>query len=102
MESKRVDGGLLTGLRVDEEDRAAPVSDSGDEFGAETGSGEVGSRSNWPPWKNINIPQRYKIIGTTSLAFVICNMDKVAAFASTCCHFSVAITKTAALLSYEF
>ncbi|KAE9609750.1 putative major facilitator superfamily [Lupinus albus] len=30
---------------------------------------------NWPPWKNI--PQRYKLIGTTSLAFVICNMDKV-------------------------
>nr|KYP57331.1 hypothetical protein KK1_003591 [Cajanus cajan] len=30
---------------------------------------------NWPPWKNL--PQRYKIIGTTSLAFIICNMDKV-------------------------
>ncbi|TKY54783.1 anion transporter 6 [Spatholobus suberectus] len=30
---------------------------------------------NWPPWKNL--PQRYKLIGTTSLAFVICNMDKV-------------------------
>ncbi|PWA92253.1 phosphate transporter 4,5 [Artemisia annua] len=29
----------------------------------------------WPPWKNV--PQRYKMIGTTSLAFVICNMDKV-------------------------
>ncbi|CAJ1944686.1 unnamed protein product [Sphenostylis stenocarpa] len=29
----------------------------------------------WPPWKNL--PQRYKLIGTTSLAFVICNMDKV-------------------------
>ncbi|KAJ6435755.1 hypothetical protein OIU84_000886 [Salix udensis] len=29
----------------------------------------------WPPWKNI--PQRYKLIGSTSLAFVICNMDKV-------------------------
>lgn len=26
-------------------------------------------------WKNL--PQRYKMIGTTSLAFVICNMDKV-------------------------
>lgn len=74
VESNRVDG-VLTGLHVDEVDRAAPISDSGDEFGAETGSGEVGSLSNWPPWKNI--PQRYKIIGTTSLAFVICNMDKV-------------------------
>jgi len=29
----------------------------------------------WPPWKNL--PPRYKLIGTTSLAFVICNMDKV-------------------------
>lgn len=29
----------------------------------------------WPPWKRL--PQRYKLIGTTSLAFVICNMDKV-------------------------
>ncbi|KAF3453061.1 hypothetical protein FNV43_RR03494 [Rhamnella rubrinervis] len=74
LESKRVDG-VLTELNVDEVDRAVPISDSGDEFGAETGSGEVGSLSNWPPWKNI--PQRYKIIGTTSLAFVICNMDKV-------------------------
>ncbi|KAK7330027.1 hypothetical protein VNO77_24212 [Canavalia gladiata] len=30
---------------------------------------------NWPPWKNL--PRRYKLIGNTSLAFVICNMDKV-------------------------
>ncbi|ERN14304.1 hypothetical protein AMTRI_Chr13g90530 [Amborella trichopoda] len=29
----------------------------------------------WPPWKNL--PKRYKLIGATSLAFVICNMDKV-------------------------
>ncbi|XP_068642892.1 probable anion transporter 6, chloroplastic [Aristolochia californica] len=29
----------------------------------------------WPPWEHL--PQRYKLIGTTSLAFVICNMDKV-------------------------
>lgn len=29
----------------------------------------------WPPWKHLQ--QRYKVIGTTSLAFVICNMDKV-------------------------
>ncbi|CAA6670428.1 unnamed protein product [Spirodela intermedia] len=27
------------------------------------------------PWEGL--PQRYKLIGTTSLAFVICNMDKV-------------------------
>lgn len=31
--------------------------------------------SSWPPWKGL--PQRYKLIGATSLAFVICNMDKV-------------------------
>ncbi|CAI0629474.1 unnamed protein product [Linum tenue] len=39
------------------------------------GGGEVGFDWNWPPWKNL--PPRYKLIGTTSLAFVICNMDKV-------------------------
>ncbi|KAK4754933.1 hypothetical protein SAY87_008690 [Trapa incisa] len=37
--------------------------------------GEVGFDWKWPPWKNL--AQRYKLIGTTSLAFVICNMDKV-------------------------
>ncbi|KAK4481946.1 hypothetical protein RD792_012859 [Penstemon davidsonii] len=40
-----------------------------------SGDGEVGFDWNWPPWKNL--PQRYKLIGTTSLAFVVCNMDKV-------------------------
>ncbi|CDY66595.1 BnaCnng51590D, partial [Brassica napus] len=35
----------------------------------------LGTEQNWPPWKNI--PERYKLIGATSLAFVICNMDKV-------------------------
>ncbi|XP_020584116.1 probable anion transporter 6, chloroplastic [Phalaenopsis equestris] len=29
----------------------------------------------WPLWKEL--PMRYKIIGMTSLAFVVCNMDKV-------------------------
>ncbi|KAJ4910817.1 hypothetical protein Rs2_05438 [Raphanus sativus] len=38
-------------------------------------SRETGIEQNWPPWKNI--PERYKLIGATSLAFVICNMDKV-------------------------
>ncbi|KAG5408785.1 hypothetical protein IGI04_005104 [Brassica rapa subsp. trilocularis] len=38
-------------------------------------STETGIEQNWPPWKNI--PERYKLIGATSLAFVICNMDKV-------------------------
>ncbi|KAK6941721.1 Major facilitator superfamily, partial [Dillenia turbinata] len=39
------------------------------------GSGIEGIDWNWPPRKNI--PQRYKLIATTSLALVICNMDKV-------------------------
>ncbi|XP_058111464.1 probable anion transporter 6, chloroplastic isoform X2 [Magnolia sinica] len=29
----------------------------------------------WAPWQRL--PQRYKVVVTTSLAFVICNMDKV-------------------------
>ncbi|GFP94033.1 probable anion transporter 6 chloroplastic [Phtheirospermum japonicum] len=41
----------------------------------EESDGRVGIDRGWPPWKNL--PQRYKLIGTTSLAFVICNMDKV-------------------------
>ncbi|KAM6553289.1 hypothetical protein CsatB_014051 [Cannabis sativa] len=67
---KKVDG-ILTGLRVDEVDvdLGGPVSGSG------VRNEEVGFSGNWPPWKNM--PQRYKLIGTTSLAFVICNMDKV-------------------------
>ncbi|KAF5749587.1 anion transporter 6 chloroplastic isoform X1 [Tripterygium wilfordii] len=64
--------GSLTGLDVDDLDELG--SNSG-RLGSEGGSGEVGFDLNWPPWKNV--PQRYKLIGTTSLAFVICNMDKV-------------------------
>ncbi|XP_073132301.1 probable anion transporter 6, chloroplastic [Henckelia pumila] len=41
----------------------------------ENSDGEVGLEWVWPPWQNL--PQRYKLIGTTSLAFVVCNMDKV-------------------------
>lgn len=43
----------------------------------EVGSGneEVGLGRSWPPWEKL--PQRYKLIGATSLAFVVCNMDKV-------------------------
>ncbi|KAI3790324.1 hypothetical protein L2E82_03283 [Cichorium intybus] len=57
---------IVTGLKVD------------DELGEKPGNGleKLGFENlNWPPWKNV--PQRYKLIGTTSLAFVICNMDKV-------------------------
>lgn len=46
-----------------------------DEFGEGKGDKNAAFEWNWPPWKNM--PQRYKLIGTTSLAFVICNMDKV-------------------------
>lgn len=67
-ETDKVTPGVLTGLRVDDLDQ----SGSGPE---ESGSGKVGSDWDWPPWQNI--PERYKLIGTTSLAFVICNMDKV-------------------------
>jgi ACS family sodium-dependent inorganic phosphate cotransporter len=78
-ESERVPD-VLTGLkRVDELD---PKRDSSLDFeqklGNDSGSSEVGFDWNWPPWKNI--PPRYKLIGTTSLAFVICNMDKVSVF----------------------
>lgn len=68
-ESERVVPSVLTGLRVDQLDETTQASES------KSGSGEVAFDWNWPPWKNI--PQRYKLIGTTSLAFVICNMDKV-------------------------
>ncbi|EOY31229.1 Phosphate transporter 4,5 isoform 2 [Theobroma cacao] len=61
-------GRLVNGVRVEELDSKAG-------FGRESGSREVGFDLDWPPWKNI--PRRYTLIGTTSLAFVICNMDKV-------------------------
>ncbi|KAG5242763.1 anion transporter [Salix suchowensis] len=68
---------VLNGLkRVDELDSKRGSSlDFEQKLGDDIGSSEVGFDWNWPPWKNI--PQRYKLIGTTSLAFVICNMDKV-------------------------
>ncbi|KAF7838812.1 putative anion transporter 6, chloroplastic isoform X1 [Senna tora] len=65
---------VLSGLRIDEVEQKGPVSDSERPSGAQSGS-SMGSDGHWPPWKNL--PQRYKLIGTTSLAFVICNMDKV-------------------------
>ena len=69
--AQKVDG-VPTGLRVDEIDRTTLVSDSN---GRLSGNGKLGFDRNWPPWKNL--PQRYKLIGTTLFAFVICNMDKV-------------------------
>ncbi|KAK8581679.1 hypothetical protein V6N13_144691 [Hibiscus sabdariffa] len=61
-------GGLVNGVRVEELDEKGGL-------GRESASREDNFDLVWPPWKNI--PQRYKLIGTTSLAFVICNMDKV-------------------------
>ncbi|PWA42310.1 phosphate transporter 4,5 [Artemisia annua] len=60
---------IVSGLKI-------VVDDDDDDFG-DVGNGKVLGFDNmdWPPWKNV--PQRYKMIGTTSLAFVICNMDKV-------------------------
>ncbi|KAJ8559930.1 hypothetical protein K7X08_003988 [Anisodus acutangulus] len=72
-EEKRI---ILNGLKVNELGKnEALISTCGDELGTESGDKEVGFEWKWPPWKNL--PQRYKLIGTTSLAFVICNMDKV-------------------------
>ncbi|KAJ7957717.1 Major facilitator [Quillaja saponaria] len=66
---------VLTGLRAGDVEQVVPVSNSERESDPGSGSEETGFDLNWPPWKNI--PLRYKIIGTTSLAFVVCNMDKV-------------------------
>ena len=66
-ESQSVDGGAINGVQV---------ANSELELGDEGRSEEADEFSwNWPPWKDL--PQRYKLIGTTSLAFVVCNMDKV-------------------------
>ncbi|XP_011078539.1 probable anion transporter 6, chloroplastic [Sesamum indicum] len=61
---------ILSGLEVNGQ---LKEKDGLGEFGSV--GGEVGFNWDWPPWKNL--PQRYKLIGTTSLAFVVCNMDKV-------------------------
>ncbi|XAR66841.1 hypothetical protein NMG60_11013190 [Bertholletia excelsa] len=67
--SEKVARPVLKGLRVDE------LEQSEARLEAESSSEELGFNWIWPPWKNL--PERYKLIGTTSLAFVICNMDKV-------------------------
>lgn len=68
-ESERERNGRVPLVRVPVPD----LEDSGQESSSLVG--EVGFDWKWPPWKNL--AQRYKLIGTTSLAFVICNMDKV-------------------------
>ncbi|GAB2289159.1 hypothetical protein Dimus_023462 [Dionaea muscipula] len=60
---------------VDELDRPISVSASENQFEHDDVDGEKGFDGKWPLWKNL--PPRYKLIGITSLAFVICNMDKI-------------------------
>ncbi|XP_022946154.1 probable anion transporter 6, chloroplastic isoform X1 [Cucurbita moschata] len=66
---------VLSGLKVDESEQTGSISKFENGLSSGNGIDEVGFDSNWPPWKNV--PDRYKMIGTTALAFVICNMDKV-------------------------
>ncbi|KAL0552743.1 hypothetical protein IC582_011868 [Cucumis melo] len=66
---------VLSGLRVDASERSGSVSKSENDLSSGHENDEAGSDLNWPPWRNV--PDRYKLIGTTALAFVICNMDKV-------------------------
>lgn len=65
------DGGDRGGLA-----RSVPEALGQEEQGAK-GQEEVGEALELkrPPWEGLS--ERYKLIGATSLAFVICNMDKV-------------------------
>jgi hypothetical protein len=48
----------------------------GQEEKEEEGEGAVKELElRWPPWEGL--AEKYKLIGATSIAFVICNMDKV-------------------------
>lgn len=70
------DGGGGGGFPGAVEKRSVPevVKEKGEERDEE---GEVAGalELRWPPWEGL--AERYKLIGATSLAFVICNMDKV-------------------------
>ncbi|CAL5072888.1 unnamed protein product [Urochloa decumbens] len=74
------DGGGGGGFTSAVEKRSVPGA-VGEEHGAkgeEELDGEVAAGAlelRWPPWEGL--AERYKLIGATSLAFVICNMDKV-------------------------
>ncbi|KAL5988097.1 hypothetical protein ACLOJK_035860 [Asimina triloba] len=59
---------------LEEKDGSFFSSSGGGGGGGGGGSSDVFERR-WPPWENL--PERYKLIGTTALAFVICNMDKL-------------------------
>ncbi|OQU89923.1 hypothetical protein SORBI_3002G293500 [Sorghum bicolor] len=74
------DGGGAGGFASAVEKRSIPGIVGEEEHGAtgeEELEGEVAGalELKWPPWEGL--AERYKLIGATSLAFVICNMDKV-------------------------
>ncbi|XP_008795831.1 probable anion transporter 6, chloroplastic [Phoenix dactylifera] len=73
-EEKR--GGVLIDVQRDEASQVGTdVEEEGGGRGVVLDGSYEGFEWKWPPWRDL--PLRYKLIGTTSLAFVICNMDKV-------------------------
>lgn len=80
MRASHGDGGGAGGSASAVEKRSVPGMVGEEEHGArgeEELEGEVAGalELKWPPWEGL--ADRYKLIGATSLAFVICNMDKV-------------------------
>jgi ACS family sodium-dependent inorganic phosphate cotransporter len=71
------DGGGKGGTAGALEKRSVPVPEAAaeEEVAVDVDRGELELR--WPPWEGL--PERYRLMGATSLAFVICNMDKVRA-----------------------
>ncbi|CAN6205081.1 unnamed protein product [Urochloa humidicola] len=72
------DGGGGGGFASAVEKRSVPgaVGEDHGERGEELEGEAAGAfELRWPPWEGL--AERYKLIGATSLAFVICNMDKV-------------------------
>jgi ACS family sodium-dependent inorganic phosphate cotransporter len=77
------DGGGKGGSAGALEKRSVPVpvpvpeaaEEEEEEEAVDVDRGELELR--WPPWEGL--PERYRLMGATSLAFVICNMDKVRA-----------------------
>ncbi|RWR91031.1 putative anion transporter 6, chloroplastic isoform X1 [Cinnamomum micranthum f. kanehirae] len=68
---------IPTGLRTDRDLQIESVDERNPSLSKEKVSIDSyeGFEWKWPPWKHL--PYRYKIISATSLAFVVCNMDKV-------------------------